>query len=128
MGGCQTRSGGLSASAFPLELGPGPPWRGAADRLSPHCQDLAPWGLWQREGKYNWADGQALTRPAAPVQPGEQEATVARGRACPFTRGCAAGEQRSCLTDSGSAELSEGARAGTDVCMWFCLGLGVWAP
>ena len=38
------------------------------------------------------------------------------------------GELRICLTASGSPELSEGAGAGTQVCIWFCLGVGVWNP
>ena len=60
--------------AFPLNLGPRSPRRGSVDQLSPHCQGLQAWGLCQREGKSNWTDGQALARPAAPANPGENEA------------------------------------------------------
>ena len=83
----------------------------------------------QREGGSKCADAQALAGPAASGKQVEQEAHFAPRLALPLdTQTMLLGEPRICLTASGSPELSEGAGAGTQVCMWFCLGLVVWNP
>ena len=77
--------------------------------MSPHRQGLEVRGLWQREGGSKGADAQALARQAASAQQGEKEAHCAPRSALPLhTQAVLLGEPRSCLTGSGSHELSEG--------------------
>ena len=76
--------------------------------LSPHRQGLEVRGLWQREGGSKGADAQALARQAVSAQQGEKEAHCAPRSALPLhTQAVLLGEPRSCLTGSGSHELSE---------------------
>ena len=85
-----------------------PPWRGGWWRgLSTHCKELELRGPRQKEGTSKGLDAEGLLGPAASEQQVEQEAHCApRSDLAPYHRG---GQQSSCLTDSGSPELSAGA-------------------
>ena len=76
--------------------------------LSPPCSNPGNRALWQREEGRNGVDGQALFSPAASGQQGEQQAHCVPKLALPLpTRAVLLELPRSCLTTSGSAELSE---------------------
>ena len=77
--------------------------------MSPPCESLEPWVLFQRNGMNNWMDVQALALPAALAHHGEKEAHCAPRSFLPLhTQAVLLREPRSFLTDSGSTELSEG--------------------
>ena len=81
-------------------------WQG----LSPHCNVPGGRAFWQREEGSNGVDAQAVFAPAASGEQGEQEAHCDPRSALPLpTQAELLGLPGSCLTDSGSAELSEGA-------------------